>query len=71
MSKAIFARPDIIHHNQPGYVIRDCSIRETVCSIFDITDFTIKENIPGSLIYINYKKAFDCVECGLQLPEGV
>ena len=52
MSKAISARPDIIHHNQPGYVIRNCSIGKTVCSIFDKTDFTIKENIPGSLIYI-------------------
>ena len=52
MSKAISTRPDIIHHNQPGYVIRDRSIEKTVCSIFDITDFTIKENIPSSLIYI-------------------
>ena len=56
---------------QPGYVIKDRSIGKTVCSIFDITDFTIKENIPDSLISINYKKAFDCVECGLQLPKGV
>ena len=71
MSKAISARPDIIHHDQSGHVIRDRSIGKTVFSIFGITDFSIKENIPGLLININYQKAFGSVECGLQLPKGV
>ena len=52
---------DIIHHNQSGYV-SDRYIGETVRSIFDIMDFTDKENIPGLLIFIDFQKAFDTLE---------
>ena len=50
MSKVIASRikhvlPNIIHYNQTGF-IKDCCIGETVRSIFDIMEFTLKENIP-------------------------
>ena len=66
ISKVIAVRvknvlPDIIHHNQTGYV-KDRYIGETVRSIFDIMEFTDTENIPGILIFIDFKKAFDTVE---------
>ena len=34
----------------------------TVRSIFHIMDFTVKENLPGVLIFIDFKKAFDSLE---------
>ena len=66
ISKAIAARvkdvlPSIIHHNQTGYV-KDRHIGETVRSIFDIMEFTDNENIPGILISIDFRKAFDTLE---------
>ena len=66
MSKAIATRiknvlPNIIHHNQTGF-IKDRYISETVRSIFDIMDFTVEENIPGLLIFIDFQKAFDSLE---------
>ena len=66
ISKVIAVRvknvlPDSIHHNQTGYV-KDRYIGETVRSIFDIMEFTDTENIPGILIFIDFKKAFDTVE---------
>ena len=66
MSKVLATRiknvlPDIIHHNQSGFV-KDRDIGETVRSIFDLMDFTLKENIPGMLIFIDFHKAFDSVE---------
>ena len=66
ISKVIAVRvrnvlPNIIHHNQTGYV-KDRYIGETVRSIFDIMEFTDNENIPGILIFIDFKKAFDTVE---------
>ena len=65
MSKVIAARikkvlPSI-HHNQTGYV-KDRFIGEAIRSIFDIMDFTAKENIPGLLLFIDFQKAFDSVE---------
>ena len=53
--------PYIIHSNQTGYV-KDRYIGETVRSIFDIMDFTEKENIPGLMIFIDFRKAFDTLE---------
>ena len=50
--------PYIIYSNQTGYV-KDRYIGETVRSIFDIMDFTEKENIPGLMIFIDFRKAFD------------
>ena len=66
ISKAIATRiknvlPNIIHHNQTGF-IKDRYIGETVRSIFDIMDFTVEENIPGLMIFIDFQKAFDSLE---------
>ena len=67
MSKVIAARikkvlpMSIIHYNQTGYV-KDRFIGEAIRSIFDIMDFTAKENIPGLLLFIDFRKAFDSVE---------
>ena len=66
MSKVIASRlkhvlPSIIHHNQTGF-IKDRYIGETVRSIFDIMEFTLKENIPGIMIFLGFQKAFDSVE---------
>ena len=66
MSKVIAARvkkvlPSIIHYSQTGYV-KDRFIGEAIRSIFDIIDFTAKENIPGLLLFIDFQKAFDSVE---------
>ena len=66
MSKVIATRiknvlPNIIHHNQTGYV-KDRYIGETVRSVFDIMDLTLKENVPGLLIFIDFQKPFDSLE---------
>ena len=66
MSKVIATRiknvlPYIIHHNQTGYV-QDRYIGETVRSVFDVMDFTLKENVPGLLIFIDFQKAFNSLE---------
>ena len=66
MSKVIASRlkhvlPSIIHQNQTGF-IKDRYIGETVRSIFDIMEFTRKENIPGIMIFLDFQKAFDSVE---------
>ena len=66
MSKVIASRtksvlPNIIHHNQTGYV-KDRFMGETIRSIYDIMDYTVEENIPGLLIFIDFEKAFDSVE---------
>ena len=66
MSKVIASRiknvlPHIIHHNQTGY-IKDRFIGETIRSIYDIMDWTVKENIPGLMIFIDFQKAFDSIE---------
>ena len=55
MSKVIATRiknvlPHIIHHNQTGY-IKDRFIGETIRSIYDIMDWTVKENIPRLMIF--------------------
>ena len=42
--------------------MEDRYIGETVRSIFDIMDFTVKENIPGLLIFVDFQKAFDSLE---------
>ena len=41
--------PSIIRHNQSGFV-KDRFIGETVRSIFDLMEFSLKEIIPGSMI---------------------
>ena len=42
--------------------MKDRYIGETVRSIFDIMDFTVEENMPGLLIFIDFQKAFDSLE---------
>ena len=64
-SKAIAKRleavlPKIIHHNQCAYV-KDRTISDAVRSIDDILDYTKKYQIPGRLIAVDFKKAFDSV----------
>ena len=71
MSKVIASRiknvlPSIVHYNQTGFV-KDRYIGETIRSIFDIMDFTVTENIPGLMIFIDFQKAFDSVEWDLIL----
>ena len=66
MSKVIATRiknilPNIIHHNQTGYV-KDRYIGETVRCVFDVMDLTLKENVPGLLLFIDFQKAFDSLE---------
>jgi len=66
MSKVIATRiknvlPNIIHHTKTGY-IKDRYIGETVRSVFDVMDFTLKENVPGLLIFIDCQKAVDSLE---------
>ena len=66
MSKVIATRiknvlPNIIHHNQTGYV-KDRYIGETVRSVFDVKDLTLQENVPGLLIFIDFQKAFHSLE---------
>ena len=45
---------------QTGYV-KDRFMGETIRSIYDVKDYTVEENIPGLLIFIDFKKAFDSV----------
>ena len=66
ISKVVAARvknvlPSIIHHHQTGYV-KDRYIGETVRSISDVMEFTDYEDIPGILIFIDFRKAFDTLE---------
>jgi len=35
---------------------------ETVRSIFDLMEFSLKENIPGLMIFIDFHKAFHSLE---------
>ena len=53
--------PEIIHSNQTGYV-PGCYIGEGARSIMDIMDYTKTYDIPGLLLFIDFKKAFDCLE---------
>ena len=61
MSKVIAASvkkvlPRTIHYNQTGYV-KDRFIGEAIRSVFDIMDFTAKENVPGLLLFKDFQKA--------------
>ena len=53
--------PEIIHSNQTGYV-SGCYIGEAARSILDIMDYTKTYNIPGLLLFIDFKKVFDSLE---------
>lgn len=53
--------PEIIHSNQLGYV-KERYIGEAIRSILDVMEYTEKENIPGIMLFIDFKKAFDSLE---------
>ena len=53
--------PSITHHNQSGFV-KDRFIGETVRLLYDLMAFSLEENIPGLMIFIDFHKAFDCLE---------
>ena len=57
MSKAVANR---IKRSTTMY--QDRYIGETVRSIFDIMEFTVNENVPGMLIFIDFQKTFDSLE---------
>ena len=68
MTKAIASRikivlPDIIHPNQTGY-IKDRFMGETIRSIYDVMDFTVKENIPGLMLFVDFFKRHSIVLSG-------
>ena len=50
--------PEIIHSDQSGYV-ENRNISETVRSILDMMEYTQEENLPGVLLFLDFKKAFD------------
>ena len=64
-SKVIATRivlPEIIHSNKTGYVLGRY-LEETARSILDIMpDFMKTYDIPGSLLFIDFEKAFDSLE---------
>ena len=67
-SKAIATRiekvlPLIINSNQTGF-IKGCYIRENICLITDILEQTKAQEIPGILLLLDFRKAFDTVEWG-------
>ena len=53
--------PDANHYYQTRYVT-NCFIGETIRSIFDVMVFTVKENIPELMTFIEFHKAFDSIE---------
>lgn len=65
MSKVIATRiktvfSNIIHHNPIGNEGRYNG--ETVRSIFDIMDLTLKQKVLDLLIFMDFQKAFDSLE---------
>ena len=40
---------------------------ETIHSIYDIMDWTVKENMPGLMIFIDFQKEFNSIEWGFLL----
>ena len=65
MSKCIEERlkkvlPKIIHENQVGF-IKGRNIIDAIRTILDILSDTVKRNIGGIILTIDYEKAFDSV----------
>ena len=42
--------------------MKDRFIGETVRLLYDLMAFSLEENIPGLMIFIDFHKAFDCLE---------
>ena len=53
--------PHIIGRSQSGYV-KGRFIGENIRLINDIMQFTLKKNIPGIALFIDFRKAFDTIE---------
>ena len=53
--------PSIIH-NQVGY-LEDRYIGEAIRTLEDIMNYTETEGISGLLMFIDFEKAFDSIEC--------
>ena len=53
--------PGLIHNNQPGY-IPGRNISENIRSILDIMEYTKVKKLPGLILFIDFKKAFDSLE---------
>ena len=54
--------PSIIHSHNQSCFVKDRFRGETVRSIFDLMKFSLKENIPSLMIFIDFHKAFDSLE---------
>ena len=52
--------PSLVHSDQIGY-IKGRLINDAVRTIVDIIHHTNKENKPGALLFLDFKKAFDTV----------
>ena len=66
LSKALANRiipllPNIIHHNQTGYV-KNRNITDAIRSILDVMDYTDRKQISGILLCLDFEKAFDSIE---------
>ena len=66
-SKAIAKRiepilPNLIHSDQTGFV-KGRYIGENIRLISDIMDYTSLQNLPGILTSLDFRKAFDSIEC--------
>ena len=66
VSKAIANRfvnllPNLVHHNQVGY-IRNRNIAENIRALEDLLYQTDVLNIPGIIICVDFKKAFDSID---------
>ena len=53
--------PKLVHPDQTGFV-KGRYIGENIRLIFDIMEQTRVNNIPGILILVDFKKAFDSLE---------
>ena len=53
--------PKIINPDQTRYV-KNCYIGENVRLILDIMSYTEEKNLPGIVLFIDFRKAFDTIE---------
>ena len=53
--------PNLIHPDQTGFV-KGRYIGENIRLISDVLDFTKEQNIPGILVALDFRKAFDSLE---------
>ena len=58
--------PKIIHHNQVGYV-QGRNISENLRALLDIMEYTKLHDIPGLMVSLDFKKAFDSLEWDFML----